>query len=127
MKSLTDSLACKSRLHCEVCRTDEVQRCRIGWPQICPEGFTPDNLPEVPNRPAVPPAAPPFVAARLAVCRRCQHSDCSIRSLPCAARGTQLADPAWYCPHGRWEHLKAAMIDYLLTGRWDPELIGDTP
>ncbi len=120
-------LACLGQRECQLCRNMEAgreYRSRIhrestwklaGIDFEClygkPWGYVPQAL-------GSPPPPPPFLAARQAACRACQDSDCPLRALPCGDRGKHMTDPAWYCPHGGWQHLKAAMIEYLTTGHW---------
>ena len=93
--------ACKWRVHCAACCTSPETRRRIGWPDECPEGFTEDNLPEVPNRP--PPAPPPpYLAARLEACGRCDDADCLLKNCKPCTRKRQLNNPVPACPVGRW-------------------------
>ena len=39
------------RGHCAWCRSHPEWRVKVGTPDLCPEGFTPENLPVLPNPP----------------------------------------------------------------------------
>ena len=41
----TDSYACRSRVHCQTCRSDESWRKKLRAPADCPHGVTLDSLP----------------------------------------------------------------------------------
>ena len=71
-KKFTETAHCTSRVHCEVCRTDERFRDSLmqthDWDGECPHGYTVDNLPE-PELPSMPPVSRQVLNLREAVGR----------------------------------------------------------
>ena len=47
MNETTIKRACQSKKHCKNCRNSEANRKACGFPEICPYGYTKDNLPDI--------------------------------------------------------------------------------
>jgi len=89
-------ILCAARVHCEPCRTSTHQRSVLGMPDECPEGFTADNLPEIPGQPA-------WLTEREQVCtRRCPVTDCAMHRKTQCQRSALLRREAFHCPAGRF-------------------------
>ena len=40
------NLHCRDRAHCQMCRTSQAVRTAHGFPDVCPNGITADNIPK---------------------------------------------------------------------------------
>jgi len=103
---------CNVRVNCRACRanaivsTDTGERFRdqAGLPDTCPEGFTADNLPDVPDYVATP-EPPAWIAARRVVCEACDgYARCfpDAEQKPCR-RNNRLANVVAQCHRDRWD------------------------
>ena len=112
MKPSAEKL-CGVPSNCAVCRQIPSHRAVIGWPDVCPRGYTADNLPRDRKRkggcaPAPKPPTPPdkwalasMVQIRLPICRRCPDP-CEILKMQRCRRNAELGSADRQCPSGLW-------------------------
>lgn len=97
--TLRQEKLCAARIHCWACRNDERQRKLVGLPEICQEGFTADNLPEVPEQHKQPAFDVPDGAYE--ICKRCKRAQCDAGKRTDCANNVfvQISGP---CPDNKW-------------------------